>query len=61
MKDQEKTRQQLIRELMELRAQAWQLESQHRNAKQALRESQQQLQQAQKNGDAGHLSGRGCP
>ncbi len=48
MKDQEKTRQQLIRELMELREQAWQLESQHRNAKQALRESQQQLQQAQK-------------
>ena len=48
MRDQEKTRQQLIRELMELREQAWQLESQHRNAKQALKESQQQLQQAQK-------------
>ena len=48
MKDQEKTRQQLIRELMELREQASQLESQHRNAKQALKESQQQLQQAQK-------------
>jgi len=48
MKDQEKTRQQLIREIMELREQAWQLESQHRRAKQALRESQQQLQQAQK-------------
>jgi signal transduction histidine kinase/CheY-like chemotaxis protein len=48
MKDQEKTRQQLIRELMELREQAWQLESQHRHARKALRESQQQLQQAQK-------------
>jgi signal transduction histidine kinase/ActR/RegA family two-component response regulator len=33
---------------MELREQAWQLESQHRNARKALRESQQQLQQAQK-------------
>ncbi|MBW2487928.1 MAG: response regulator [Deltaproteobacteria bacterium] len=48
MKDQEKTRQQLIRELMELREQAWQLESQHRHARKELRESQQQLQQAQK-------------
>ncbi|MGD8990335.1 MAG: ATP-binding protein [Desulfobacterales bacterium] len=48
MKDQEKTRQQLIRELMELREQAWHLESQHRHARKALRESQQQLQQAQK-------------
>jgi signal transduction histidine kinase/ActR/RegA family two-component response regulator len=48
MKDQEKTRQQLIRELMELRKQAMQLESRHRNAKRALKESQQQLQQAQK-------------
>ncbi|MGD1968467.1 MAG: ATP-binding protein [Desulfobacterales bacterium] len=48
MRDQEKTRQQLIRELMELREQALQLESRHRNAKQALKESQQQLQQAQK-------------
>ncbi|MGD8961325.1 MAG: ATP-binding protein [Desulfobacterales bacterium] len=48
MKDQEKTRQELIRELMELREQAWQLESQHRHARKALRESQQQLQQAQK-------------
>ncbi|MDX1708626.1 MAG: histidine kinase dimerization/phospho-acceptor domain-containing protein, partial [Desulfobacterales bacterium] len=48
MRDQEKTRQQLIRELMELREQAWQLESQHRHARKALRESQQQLQQAQK-------------
>ncbi len=48
MKDQEKTRQQLIRELMVLRAQAGQLASQHRHTKQALRESQQQLQQAQK-------------
>ncbi|MGD8942008.1 MAG: response regulator [Desulfobacterales bacterium] len=48
MKDQEKTRQQLIRELMELREQAWQLESQHRRARKELKESQQQLQQAQK-------------
>ncbi len=48
MKDQEKSRQQLIQELMELRQQAWRIESQHRRAKQALRESQQQLQQAQK-------------
>ncbi len=48
MKDQEKTRQQLIRELMELRKQTMQLESQHRNAERALKESQQQLQQAQK-------------
>ncbi|MBT8371082.1 MAG: hypothetical protein KJO34_08980 [Deltaproteobacteria bacterium] len=48
MKDQEKTRQQLIRELLELREQARQLESEHRHARKALRESQQQLQQAQK-------------
>ena len=48
MKDQEKSRQQLIQELLELRQQAWRIESQHRRAKQALRESQQQLQQAQK-------------
>ena len=48
MRDQEKTRQELIRELMELREQARQLESQHRYARKALRESQQQLQQAQK-------------
>ena len=48
MKDQDKTRQELIRELFELRKKAWHLESQHRHAKQALKESQQQLQQAQK-------------
>ena len=48
MKDQEKTRQQLIRELLELREQARQLESEHRHARKALKESQQQLQQAQK-------------
>ena len=48
MKDQEKSRQQLIHELLELRQQARRIESQHRRAKQALRESQQQLQHAQK-------------
>jgi C4-dicarboxylate-specific signal transduction histidine kinase len=48
MKDQEKPRQQLVRELMELREQARQLEFRHRRAAEALKESQQQLQQAQK-------------
>ena len=48
MQDQEKSRQQLIRELMELREKSQRLESQHRRAEEALEESQQQLQQAQK-------------
>ena len=48
MKDQEKSRQGLIRELMELRERQRQLESQQRNVEEALRESQQQLHQAQK-------------
>ena len=48
MQDQEKTRQQLIRELMELRERSRRLESQSRRAEEALKESQQQLQQAQK-------------
>jgi signal transduction histidine kinase/ActR/RegA family two-component response regulator len=48
MQDQEKSRQQLIRELMELREKSHRLESQHRRAEEALKESQQQLQQAQK-------------
>ena len=48
MQDQDKTRQQLIRELMDLREKARQLESQRRRAEEALKESQQQLQQAQK-------------
>jgi len=48
MKDQEKSRQQLIRELMELREKAQQLESQQRHVEEALKESQQQLHHAQK-------------
>jgi signal transduction histidine kinase len=48
MKDQEKSRQGLIRELMELRERQRQLESQQRHVEEALRESQQQLHQAQK-------------
>ena len=48
MQDQEKSRQQLIRELMELREKSRRLESQRRIAEEALKESQQQLQQAQK-------------
>ncbi|MGD2188128.1 MAG: response regulator [Desulfobacterales bacterium] len=48
IKDQEKSRQRLIRELMELREQARQLESRQRHVEEALKESQQQLQQAQK-------------
>jgi signal transduction histidine kinase/ActR/RegA family two-component response regulator len=48
MRDQEKSRQQLIRELMELREETGQLKSWQRHAQEALKESQQQLQQAQK-------------
>jgi signal transduction histidine kinase len=48
MKDQEKSRQRLIRELMELREKAQQLESQQRHVEEALKESQQQLHHAQK-------------
>ena len=48
MRDQEKSRQLLIRELLALREEAGQLKSRHRLAEKALRESQQQLQQAQK-------------
>ena len=48
MKDQEKSRQGLIRELMELRERERHLESQRRYVEEALKESQQQLQQAQK-------------
>ncbi len=48
MKDQEKSRQGLIRELMELRERQRQLESQQRHVEEALKESQQQLHQAQK-------------
>ena len=48
MKDQEKSRQGLIRELMELRERQRQLESQKRHVEEALKESQQQLHQAQK-------------
>ena len=48
MKDQEKSRQGLIRELMELRERQRQLESRQRHVEEALRESQQQLHQAQK-------------
>ena len=48
MKDQEKSRQGLIRELMVLRERERQLESQRRHVEEALKESQQQLQQAQK-------------
>jgi len=48
MQDQEKSRQQLIRELMELRERSRRLDSQRRRAEEALKESLQQLQQAQK-------------
>jgi len=48
MKDQEKPRQGLIRELMELRERQRQLESQQRHVEEALKASQQQLHQAQK-------------
>jgi len=48
MSDQEKSRQQLIRELLELREETGQLKSRQRRAEDALKESQQQLQQAQK-------------
>ena len=48
MKDQDKSRQGLIRELMELRERHRQLESQQRHVEEALKESQQQLHQAQK-------------
>ena len=48
MRDQEKTRQLLIRELLDLREETGRLKSRHRIAQKALKESQQQLQQAQK-------------
>ena len=48
MRDREKSRQSLIRELMALREETGQLKSRHRLAEKALKESQQQLQQAQK-------------
>ena len=48
MKDQEKSRQGLIRELLELRERQRLLESQQRHVEEALKESQQQLHQAQK-------------
>ena len=48
MRDQEKSRQLLIRELLELREETGQLKSRQRIAEEALKESQQQLQQAQK-------------
>lgn len=48
MQDQEKSRQQLIKELMELREKSRRLESQRRRTEEALKDSQQQLQQAQK-------------
>lgn len=48
MRDKEKSRQLLIRELLELREETGKLISRHRLAEKALKESQQQLQQAQK-------------
>ena len=48
MKDQETSRQQLIRDLMVLREHTQQLEARHRRVEAALKESQQQLHQAQK-------------
>ncbi len=48
MKDQEKSRQGLIRELMEVRERERQLKSRQRHVEEALRDSQQQLHQAQK-------------
>ena len=48
MRDREKSRQVLIRELLELREEAGRLKSRHRLAEEALKKSEQQLQQAQK-------------
>ena len=48
MKDQETSRQQLIKDLMALREHTHQLEVRHRRVEEALKESQQQLHQAQK-------------
>ncbi|MGD8881908.1 MAG: response regulator [Desulfobacterales bacterium] len=48
MKDQEKSRQQLIEDLMALRKQTQKLESQRRRVEEALKESEQQLHQSQK-------------
>jgi signal transduction histidine kinase len=48
MKDQEKSKPQLIKDLMALREQSQQLESRRRRVEEALKESQQQLHQAQK-------------
>jgi signal transduction histidine kinase len=48
MRDQEKSRQLLIRELLELREETGRLKSRQRLAEEALKNSQQQLQQAQK-------------
>jgi signal transduction histidine kinase len=48
MNDQEKSRQQLIKDLMALREHSQQLEARHRQIEEALKESQQQLHQAQK-------------
>ena len=48
MKDQEKSRQQLIKDLMVLREHTQQLEDRQRRVEEALKESQQQLHQAQK-------------
>jgi signal transduction histidine kinase len=48
MKDQETSRQQLIKDLMALREHTQQLEARHLLVEEALKESQQQLHQAQK-------------
>jgi len=48
MSEKEKSRQQLIRELLELREETGQLKSWQRLAEEALKESRRQLQQAQK-------------
>jgi len=48
MKDQETSRQQLIKDLMALREHTQQLEARHLRVEEALKESQQQLHQAQK-------------
>jgi signal transduction histidine kinase/ActR/RegA family two-component response regulator len=48
MRDQEKSRQLLIRELLELREETGRLKSRHRLTEEALKKSQLQLQQAQK-------------